>query len=737
MEIKKFKLISQVRSSVLTKYVFSFKKMSGFLGGYEISYSYDNVVFTHGEYRPDLALKSSGRDEAASIFTYSIDDTVFFDMDLSNDVLIPGKAIYFKMTAFSTDRKRILYSDVIKTYTVPEVASGSNTYLDVIHGEKSISISWKDLEYTSPKHEDIHKIEVLKFSTSALKIKSLTGSTIYSEDIIASKYYLVHDYVYNSFWQVIASEDGSISLSSNLIQDVSHVYTVDNPVSLYNIKLYTIDPDGITIGSVSPSKISGLIMSVSDFTICHNSIIVYGVKYVMPDDETHSISYYPVFHRELSKAVPVWRTLEKSNTPLLKSLTWKRLKSVLIDKNYYNKDYWAIPYSENKFSLIGYIGINDCLVDIFINDTLYTTVTSNKFGEFEFKYRFGIETTKLTVQVRSQNNEVFTIFSSPIFIQAYHIYTHFAVLSTQYNSIRASQIEIKNKLSIDTCTVQDLRDIYAPRIGIDLVGNEDVSTFRKFIKLSNLMYQNIGYKIAYDQLKSMFETLVPGIDSVQCIDNAELEEAYTTGIDMVIHQFNMDGAISPIVRKKYVYGVSAKRISKSGTIEETDPTEIIVDNRWMPDYEYYHPINILSWSKVDYASSYVIYKGVCDDNSNLNRLLFTKVFETTSTFYVDAGVIPQDLNVTPIPYNSTVMVSPKNVKSLNHLTPGSYENLLKKPYYFTIIVYMKGDEVLPQYILDRLIYLLNIITPSEQFFSVIVANNLGTQIYNKKGIRLN
>lgn len=738
MVINDLTLFSVTNTDEGTKYTFSFKRPATFLGGYELVYSYNAVEYIFACFKPDIKLKSYGKSGADTEFVRELNGIIYFDYVLPTSSIINGHKILFKVNGYSTDRSVTFSSNIINTYTTPSSPIGEDIFIGVTQYVNTIKVSWLDVDYANDMNKDIKRVDVKKHTLTNIGITKLESDMLYSASIAEGNFYVVYDYKYNSFWRCRASSAGKIQLSNNLIENRSHVYTVDRPIDMHNLKLYLVSDNCLVIGSVEPSHVTGQKFEVFDNAIANDSIVAYSVNYIMPDEQVFTSDVSPILLNNLNNIVPSWRLLEKSNTPLLKSLTWKRLKNALVDKNYYDKSYWAIPYSDSmQYSLIGFIGVANCLVDIFINKTLYTTVTSNDYGEFELKYKFPLESVSIYVQARSKDNTLFSKIGHEVTIRAYYVYSALAVLSTEFNKIRAEQHAYLNKLSIDSCSAQDIRDIYTPQVGFDLIGDESIEVYRSFVKKALILYSYIGYEKAYQYFTDMFTELVPSVDRVEYFKNASFEDSYITGKTFIPIKFKVDDIANPISRKKYIYGVSALRINSANQIEETSPARIIVDNRWMPTSGMGVLSNILTWDRVNQAQSYAIYRGEYDASFSFEELLFSRIAEIKGNTFVDMGDLTQNQSQRPFEFNSTIMDSPKNVQCLNNITLHTYGNLLKKPYYYTIIVYMKGDAALPAYLISRLISILNIITPAEQFYTVIIANNSSVSLYNKQGTKLN
>ena len=715
-------------------YVFKYKMPSTFKGGFELSYSYDNVNYIFGKYRPDIALKSLGRTDKESEYTYRYDGNTMFNYTLVPSDNKPGSKIYFKLKAITSDRSVSNYVSVVEAFTPPDVPSN----VKVIQESDFSSISWTEPKYADA-NKSITRIRLRKYNLTPINFK-LDSGILYSDDITIGEYYVVHDHAKISFWHGKATTQGQFDLASTIIKDSSDVYTVDTPVSKYNINLFKLDTENyIELAQFEPTFKSSKLTTYRDQAIAHKHLVAYGLICETPDALVHSETYLPSLNIDLSKVSPMWRSLDKSNTNFIKSLTWRRFKSALVGDVFYDKNYWTLPYtSKQKTSLIGWVGVAYSLVDIFVNGKLFDTVTSNEYGEFEFKYNFIPSDTKIYVQARSQNNVKFSNKSAVITVRAKQIYTHFAAISTVLNTLRSSQTSLRDMYSIDKCSVTDLNDIHARKVGLSLTGDEDPEIFRKFVKYCNILYLYMGYESAYSLYRTMCLALLKDICDVKFLYNSDAEETQSVGVNSIIHTFNDAQQVSEIKRKRYLYGVAAKSLNAYGVEEETSPTWLTIDNRWYPAEEYYKPINIIEWDLVPKALSYTIYK---QEIGSLSRDYVTsevaKVWETKETFVVDLGNLDSHgSGEYAIPYNASEIDSPKNVRSVGHYLLGTYKNLLKKGNHFTILVFMKGDTVLPGYIRDRLIFILNIIVPSHQLFTFVEANDTGVKIFNKKGLQI-
>ena len=733
--VSDFKLDSVSKLNGYTEYTLSFIKPSGFLGGYEVYYSFDGAEFYFGAFRPDLDLQLYGR-ALTSDFTSTIDGRTIFTFTILDSDMIPGSAINIRIRALSIYKEYSEFSRSVVTYSYPSQPTTDlfSNNLKVVAKQEGVTLMWNNLDFTSYSNKDVADITISKNIMQELPIQTYSNNIVYNSTIAVGDLICVYDYVNKSIWYGAATAPGQLDLSSTLVSEYSHVYTLESPPFFYNLKMYRPSPQSIVISKSAVTKVSGSELTYFDPTIPYDNIVLYTVTYSMPDESISTSISLPLQFTDLSATTPTWRPLEKSNTAILSSTTWKKLKKVLIDKNYYDQNYWAIPYAETqKYSLIGFVGIADCLVDIFVNDTLHTTTSTGEYGEFEFLYKFPKTTTVIKYQARTKNNFYFSTFSIPISVRTYHLYSYFAALSTEYNKLRQKQFLNKDKISIDSCDSTAFADIYAPLVGYSRYATESISDYRGFVRETYRIYNNIAYEKSLSDLISLFTSNVSDIDSVDLKMSAEFEESQTLSINYISCLY----ADINMPRLKYRYYVSAFKADSLNNKQETSPAIIDVDTRWWPTIGDYRGYNVLTWSRVSGADHYIIYRGQYSSDGVITEDDMVKLIETTQTMFVDTGVSYPSSNERPVLYNASVMETPANLKNTSHLLLGSYENLLKKPYYFTIFIYMKGDTVLPQYLIDRFNYILKTITPAEMFYHVIISNNSSVSVYNKRGIKVN
>jgi hypothetical protein len=627
------------------------------------------------------------------------------------------------------------FSPDILSYIKPDKLQNiiSNSPLKITVGQDNIDIYWNDLDYSNRLHKDVTNISVFKSEMIEVGISDLNNNILYSSSIIAGQPIAIYDSTRKSMWSGIASTSGSIDITDLLLSEYSHVYTLSSKPFRYNLRCYIKSPDILKISDIVPTYETGKSFHTTDSNAVKDSVILYEVRYEVTSKDTYTSNYTPIFSYGLETSFPVWRPLEKSNTSILKSVYWKKLKSVLTDANYYDKDYWTLPYSANEeYSIIGFIGVSNVFVDIFISDTLYQTLLTNEYGEFEFKYKFTKVPVNLTYQARTQDNKVFSAKSALITIQTNYIYTHLAIISSEVNSIMQDLLEIKSKTTIENCPAKYINDVYGLFAGFTRYANEDLDLYKQFVIGVYKIYNSIGYLQGLDQVRTLFTTLLPDyIDNIEYLSNASFEDVGRSGFDMVsVHSESMK-----IERKKYLYRVSAARVV-DGAIEETDTTEIIVDNRWWEtttDFGYC----VICWNACDYAQYYNIYRGIYSEEGAIDENSITKLVSVTDTFFIDTNSVVGSSEVLAPMYNATSMIKPQKIRHYNYIFMNAYKNLLKKPNYFTIIVFMKGNVYLPDYLIKRLQAILNTITPSEQFYNLIICNNVQSDAYNKLGVLIN
>jgi hypothetical protein len=726
-------LDSIVRYSGYVTYTLSFIKPVAFLGGYELKYSFDNALYTYGIFRPDYNLQAYGR-SATVDFTKDINGRTIFEFSLMSADTIPGSKLYLKILCQSIYGEYSYDIPSIVSYTQPSVPAVivDNMQLLVDYQYNKVNLSFLDLDYSSGKNKDLQSIDIGKILVEEIPITDFTNYIIYSNEIFIGDHIVIHDYVKKSIWYGVAYVNGSISLSGFLLADYSHVYTVDSPPFRYNLRAYKSTDIEINLYSETPSHVSSTNIKYTDTVVIKDSMVIYRIKYTMPDSTIYTSIATPIFMQDINSLTPMWRSLEKSNTPMLSNVTWKKIKSTLVDSNYYDKNYWTLPYSENeKYSLIGFCGISDCFVDIYLNNTLYTTLTSTQYGEFEFLYKYPKSTSYIIVQVRTKDNLYTSIQSSELTINTSYVYTFFSTISGEHNLIRQNQVFNNNKINIDSCDSSSFLDIFSPMVGFNQYASENITSYKQFVKGVYKVYNNIAYNQGMFDLMNLFKSTITSIDNIVFLNNAQFEEVQITDVNFLLCKYND----IHLARKKYRYYITAVKFETNMQKQETSPTIIDVDCRWWP-LDHFKGHVALSWERSTYATKYYIYRGEFGVNSKIEETSITKLIETEYPYFVDIGEPTDGLTIAPL-FNSTIMLPPATITNYSFLTVNSYKNLLKKPYYFNILINMVDDSILPDYLNQRFLTVLKNITPSEMFYHVIISNNSSVSVYNKSGIKVN
>jgi hypothetical protein len=232
------------------------------------------------------------------------------------------------------------------------------------------------------------------------------------------------------------------------------------------------------------------------------------------------------------------------------------MKKSLADKNYYNKEYWTVPYSQTeKYSFIGHVGVAFLSVDVYVDGVFNRTLETNAYGEFEFLYAVELHPTQLHFQARTKDSLYFTGASAPLQVQGNIIYSWFAAISTQMNSLRTQQQQLRSYIGIDTCPTEELNRIYSPYVGFERFADELSDSFRMFVKSAFQIYNGIGYEDGLGSFKNLLEQRIDGIDHIDIYTKASYEEGAVSGMTSFIYPYDGEG----LTRTKYVYRITACR----------------------------------------------------------------------------------------------------------------------------------------------------------------------------------
>ena len=603
-----------------------------------------------------------------------------------------GTFLYFKIQSLEITREVSIFSDVVTTYTYP--SAPTNAF--ITYDNFDVTLTWNTVDFTNGKNStftnyNIYRdngIEVVNFDKDEFDILIHPSFTV-------GKYLWVFDIFKRCQWFGIITSTGVFPLTENKLTNYSD-NTDSYIVNVDNLKAF------IESGSKSLIGISSTGMHV-DNTFNNEKYYIYSVESAAIGSRVSNRSVYSCYTVNITNAYPYLRSAENSDTALLINPYWRKLKEVLIDSNYYDKSSFALPYAMNTiYNLKGYLGVNNCKLDVFIYGVYSFTTSTGMYGEFNINYPFKFGTTELYFQARDKKNIGFSRKSAPYSIRTLNIYSIFATWGEQY---KGALDELNNLISdnyIPTCRYASFEDKYAPFIELHKDGTEDNTKFLQLAAEIYKTFQYIGYDEALIKLFDAFVQYVDGFDSYQIYYNNSLFKEMTTATNFV--------ANDPQLRRgNYYYGVSAAKFDG----QETPITEVHVDKRWWPNnYKWF---TILKWNDVVGADYYRIYK----------RTYYTEykhLIDTTYTIFGDNGTLTTDPSIIPIDINVTDISLP-TVTEIYNTAVISRLLKMKQNYYINIAVFFKETQTIPEYQLNRINFYLDKFIPPELRYTIFYAND--------------
>ena len=349
-------------------------------------------------------------------------------------------------------------------------------------------------------------------------------------------------------------------------------------------------------------------------------------------------------------------------------------------------------------------------INIFINDIYSFTTSTGQYGEFEINYKFPKGTTRMVFQARDKYNIKFSRKSAPYSISTLNIYTWYAtVLGEQYRQVELESDFIKSDVSIETCRYSYFEDRFSPFIGLYKEGDEAESKFISLATTNFRAFEYAGYDKSLQMMFDSFQENLPEIDHYEIHYNSDLYDTQRTG-------YTFTATSTGLGRGDYWYGIAA--CTYNG--EETSVSTIRIDRRWWP--APYTNENVIMWDYVEGADFYKIYRGTSEDD-----LCF--ISSTGMNVMVDINGIIPCVDITPLPYNFSDMERPANVKLYDKYGVNNLFLRLKKISSLIILLFGTGNNVIADFDLQRILYLLKKFIPPELKYTIVFSNDTKVILY--------
>jgi len=494
----------------------------------------------------------------------------------------------------------------------------------------------------------------------------------------------------------------TITITEDVVK-INDKLNLNTTINQHNILVYIEDTNPIQIGNVSTN-------SFIDESYEKGNLYIYKVFSRNVEGVLSLATISPVYTISMLDAVPYLRHPNNSDTGIVQQLYWKSMKNSLIDKNYYLKDRFDIPYLYNKpIHFKGYLGVSKSNLDVFVNDHYQDTIQTDVYGEFDFYFVFPKGESRIKFQARDHQNIDFSRMSATAVINTLNIYTTFGIMGEVLEEYVEELNALREDNNINTARYSSFIPKYAPYIEMYKSGTEDDDDFMELASTVFSAYDYAGYDKSLNMVLEKFLEKTPEFDHYEIYTRNSIYDTITTGRFFVSNN-------PQLTRVNYYYGVSAVR----STGEETPPSIIRVDSRWWTFR--YKGFNSFMWDEVATADYYNIYRGVSKDTLSF-------LATAQSNIFIDNGTLSEDINKKPYEYNYSGMDIPSNFKVYLRTKLSQIQMLYRKLGNTVIMLFAKDNDVFPELQFTRLTQLFSKLIPPEIRYTVFLVRDSSIYLY--------
>jgi hypothetical protein len=682
---------------------FEFDIHTGNIGGYWLWKSLDNGnTYIKTDFKVDSLITSEG------IKTSNSGTKTYYSYTLSEKDY--GREVYFYITATSTTWEESIPSTIISAFTTPNSPINFLAAFD----NYICNLSWNTPSKNDGKNVAISNYGIYRGTFISVGKGTITDNIITNALLTLGSRYLIIDKQKKSIWYgIVESTNSTVTLSTeNLyyVADTSEDYTT----TADSIEIFIYNND---LGLLSYTTDTTFI----DDTVKKNAVYLYAVAAIGYSNNYSSLVYLPLLSPDLSRTTPYLRYVGNSVNTFLSNKYWRILKELLIDKNYYNKNQFAIPYLANEtYNFKGYLGVANCNLDVFLNDTFNLSVITDSYGNFEFNVILNKGDNLIQLQARDYKNISFSNKSTRYNVVTTNIYTFFSAIGQEYvdiwDEITLQQIDA----SFQDSRYISLSNKLTPLLDIYKDISETDANFRNII---TAIYNSYIYGGFNEGLNMFFEALknyAPEIDGYKIFYNNSMYDTFTTNLMPMVSGVQLSS--TGLVRDKYWYAVtSANEIG-----EETDAIIISCDTRWWPmttgvfgqiEYKGY---NVLQWDEATGVNFYKIYKYVGSQYTNIND--FEYLTTAFGNLYIDNGNTPTT-SKNPPPYNITNLSKPSNLRVIYDINVANQFMALRKRNWMNIFIFSLNDMEVLKFQTDRIKKVCADLIPPEIGYDIILARD--------------
>ena len=725
------------------KFSFSFVKNDPDESGYELFRSIDNNVELIEQFIDQQVLEFP--DQRFSFLNYDNPSSInynekirFFTVELPIENNSYGKSWVFYLKVYKKDGSGSYIIPVSEwvSYNVPlSKITDLVTYFDGF----SFNLEW------SKPHGDLLQSYTILYCKmkEVFGVKLFENSVSFSFCLFNSKEFKVGDFivVYNNitkyYWSGTVLFDGEFFInSSNLLNNISFYDYESFGVENYTFYKCTESDLKVFQNNINKNSLSAIFNSdemnqgdvfafkirANGGTISHTSNFSFSV--------VNSVINQPII------VYPIYESFNESYGNLMFAVA----KNSLVDENYYNKDVYALPYIENtggqlildlynvidtggNYNIRGFVGVYNAEITLHINNGLTTysfKTLSDKKGEYSIDFNCPEKEFSISITGTVKGKDFLPYFEVPFYkILAY---SHFGAMSRISKRVLNEMYNLAKEKSISVCSNKVLQTYYGNLIGIspdpvnessynNLTTEENREKFSKYREQIQFLYP-ILYTSSDPGLIETFNTILNfyvnsdyGIVSYLFVDGGDIFKTYYNSMNLNESLVVGDGTLE---NKKYTYYVTHYNSGKESYYES-----ISIDYRIFngPNTPNYPPISF-TWNSVGNATStYRIYRK--DGNGNIMYL-----DEVTGLAYVDDGKKTPVNTYTPPKFGYMDIIPVRGLKFIGNgnlldiLLFDSYGNFL------ILVLYEKNAGDIPQYIIDRLYYIIRGMLPREIYFTI-------------------
>ena len=703
------------------------------LGGYKLYKSYDGITYQEIESYIDAKFNSFSDRSTEDVDGYVQVSfyTVFEDL---------GKQVFYYIKGVSIYRDEGPVSNVVVVNVTPEKPAN----LNISNLEDRIKVYW-DKDVFIDTNTDIKEYVLYRHTTKVVSSFKVEGSTIYATDIKNNAPVLIFDRIKHSFWFAVAQDDGYINTKDIKVSNISDVRNGD----IIPSNMRVIVPTTKTLHRIVPYSTSPDLIEEFDAEIPEEAFYFYSLGLRTNQGVVSEETYNFIYYRNIPKAVPVIR--HPINTDIM-STSWYKIRDVLIDRAYYLKDAWDIPYIKDKlYVLKGYVGISHVKIKVWINGAYVFDLLSDSLGNFTLNTYLRLGETFIKFQAVSADGTTYSKNSINYRIRTVQIYSYLSAISDMQYDQPKDLIEEHNKyISLENTPINNFREIYSPFVGFDKLPLESEDTFKKLSVGIYKIYPFVGYLEGIVQLLDVYRrTLSEIVDAVVFENNSNMCTKRTSFSDFVISESSLD-------RRRYTYYVTSVK-DVGGNFIETTPISAVVDNRYEDTFS---PLsNILVWDDYEAASHYNVYRSehvwinnltglpILDEsdipeNPSVNTQYtedlenIIKIGECPIPTFVDIYEYDVSKKSTFPDFDFSDLETPTGLMCVLQKNTSAEFEKLKKINFLNIILYVGGDLKLSIFEIQRFINIANNIIPPEYTYFVKVCGDNYVDIYNNQAQRV-